>query len=135
MRTGEVNAVHAEVSPGSPECPPRSYISVQSWGYWKSCHAHLQTGLKTPLGDARYLPYVVKLGLADYFKVSKVASHALKLILRCVSFYVLILEVNILMNCLARPLMKILAFANNLILDGELKGAHVHALLSNINLC
>lgn len=59
-----MSAVHAEVSPGSPECPPRSYISMQSCGYWKSC-AHLQIGLKTPLGDARYLPYVVKLGLAD----------------------------------------------------------------------
>lgn len=70
-----------------------------------------------------------------YCKVMMVASHAIKFVLRCVSFHILIFEVNILTNCLARPLIKNLAFANNIILDGELKGAHVHALLSNMNLC
>lgn len=57
--------MHAEVSQGSPEYPPWSHILVQSCGYWKSCRAHLQSGLKTLLGEYSYLHYVVKLGLAD----------------------------------------------------------------------
>lgn len=69
-----------------------------------------------------------------FCKVRRVAFYVLRLSLKCLSFYMLIWETCVMMNCSPRPLLKNLAFANNLRLDSELKGACVHYVLPSTNL-